>query len=312
MPILRIQGLLKSLKRCIVAHMSLNVSTSAPSYDLALPQGVRGATVFSSPHSGNTYPDSLLARTHLSIAALRSSEDAFVDELFSAAPEYGAPLLAARYPRAFVDLNRSVEDLDPALISGIASKSRSPRINAGLGVIPRVVSDSRSIMHGKMSLSEAKARIDQVHTPYHSVLGALMRETRDQRGTAILMDCHSMPHDALVGSPLVNGVRPEIVLGDRFGASCARWITDAAVDIFAQAGFSVARNAPFAGGYITQAYGRPSQSFHTLQIEIDRALYMNEATISKNSDFGGIKERLDHIVAALAQLGSETAAIAAE
>lgn len=291
--------------------MNQPVSNEQP-YELKMPSERAGAVVFSSPHSGCDYPESLLARTHLSLSALRSSEDAFVDELFASAPEFGAPLIAARYPRAFVDLNRSANDLDPALISGVANKSRSPRINAGLGVIPRVVSDSRSIIHGKLSMREAQTRISSVYFPYHAVLSDILHETRDRSGMAILIDCHSMPHDALVGSPLVNGTRPEIVLGDRFGASCSRWIMDAAVDIFSSAGFSVARNAPFAGGYITQAYGRPAQNLHTLQIEIDRSLYMDEKAIEKNGGFDWTCERLRTITAALAQLGRDTAAIAAE
>lgn len=281
-------------------------------HELALPERPRVAAVFSSPHSGRAYPGSLLQRTHLSISALRSSEDAFVDELFARAPDFGAPLVAARLPRAFVDLNRSADDLDPALISGVPNKIRSPRINAGLGVIPRVVSDSRSIMHGKISMGEAKERIREVHAPYHSTLRQLMRDAREKHGFAILFDCHSMPHDALVGSPLVNGVRPEIVLGDRFGASCDRWIMDAAVEIFAASGFSVARNAPFAGGYITQAYGRPSRNMHALQIEIDRSLYMEEAKVEKRREFGFFQERLAPIVQALSGLGVEPMSIAAE
>lgn len=292
--------------------MSQSVSPSQLPYKLSMPSEPVSAVVFSSPHSGRTYPDSLLARTHLSLLALRSSEDAFVDELFDAAPSCGAPLISARFPRAFVDLNRSADDLDPALIAGVSGKTRSPRINAGLGVIPRVVSDSRSIIHGKLSLQEAHGRIAQIHAPYHKTLNDLMYSTRLTHGTAILVDCHSMPHDALAGSPLINGVRPDIVLGDRFGASCHRWIMDAAVDIFTAAGFCVARNAPFAGGYITQAYGRPMQNLHTLQIEIDRSLYMDEKSITKNADFSRLRDRLSDIVEALTQLGRETSAIAAE
>ena len=297
----------------IVPAMTDALSRAHAPYDLSLPEdGHPVAAVFSSPHSGRAYPSSLLQRTHLSIAALRSSEDAFVEELFADAPAFGAPLMAARLPRAFVDLNRSADDLDPALIAGVPNKIRSPRINAGLGVIPRVVSDSRSIMHGKISMSEAKSRIRHVHAPYHTTLRQLMRQAREARGFAILFDCHSMPHDALVGSPLVNGVRPEIVLGDRFGASCDRWIMDAAVEIFSAAGFSVARNAPFAGGYITQAYGRPARNMHALQIEIDRSLYMNETNVAKRHDFGLFQKRIRPIVQALSGLGVEPLAIAAE
>ena len=282
------------------------------SFDLFEPMEPASAAVFSSPHSGCHYPRALTRNTHLSDTALRSSEDAFVDELFCAAPHFGAPLIAARLPRAYVDLNRSAEDLDPALIRDVPKGPRSPRINAGLGVIPRVVADSRVIMHGKLSLSDAKARIAEVHTPYHSALASLMRRARQANGFAVLFDCHSMPHDALVGSPLVNGTRPEIVLGDRFGASCDRWIMDTAMDIFTSAGFRVARNAPFAGGYITQTYGRPAKGFHALQIEIDRALYMDEERILKKPRFASFQRQITGLVRTLAAIGRDGMAIAAE
>ena len=268
--------------------------------------------MFSSPHSGDFYPSELLERTDLDDLALRSSEDAFVNQLFRAAPSYGAPLLAARYPRAFVDLNRASNELDPALIAGAPKSNRSPRINAGLGVIPRVVSDSRAIQSGKMTLSDAQERIDTYYTPYHETLHGLLRETRDRFGYAILFDCHSMPHDALAGSTMVNGARPEIVLGDRFGASCERWVMDAATELFDAAGFRVVRNAPFAGGFITQSYGKPSAGIHALQIEIDRSLYMDEVSITKCAKFGTVQRQIGDIVRQLAAIGERTTRIAAE
>ena len=289
-----------------------NRSGSVAPYHLVEPELRTSAVVFSSPHSGRHYPKDLLDRTHLSLTALRSSEDAFVDELFASAADAGAPLISAEIPRAYVDLNRSADDLDAALIAGITKGSKSPRISAGLGVVPRVVADSQVIMHGKITLSEASERIRRFHAPYHGRLRALLREARTMHGLAILIDCHSMPHDALIGSPLVNGVRPEIVLGDRFGASCDRWITDAAIDIFTSAGFRVARNAPFAGGYITQSYGQPSRGIHSLQIEIDRALYMDEARIAKRQRFNAFQQQFAEIVALLAGIGKDRSAIAAE
>ena len=254
----------------------------------------------------------MLVRSHLSREALRSSEDAFVDELVGSAPVHGAPLIAARFPRAWIDLNRSEDELDPALVSGAPKSNRSPRINAGLGVIPRVVSDSRTIMSGKIGLDEAKARVEAYHRPYHDTLFGLLRETRDMFGHAILFDCHSMPHDALAGSTMVNGARPEIVLGDRFGASCARWVMDAAMDVFSEAGFRVVRNAPFAGGHITQLYGQPARGIHALQIEIDRALYMDELTITKSIRFTSFQRQINEIVRKLARIGHEQMSIAAE
>ncbi len=251
-------------------------------------------------------------RSHLKPEALRSSEDAFVHELFSSVPSLGAPLLAAVMPRAWVDLNRAEDELDPALIAGVPRSRRSPRINAGLGVIPRVVAESRIIMHGKISLQEAQTRIAHSYRPYHQQLASLIETARTEHGRAILFDCHSMPHDALAGSPMVNGARPQIVLGDRFGASCDRWIMDAALDLFSAAGFRVARNAPFAGGYITQHYGRPARSVHALQIEIDRSLYMDEIKITKLPQFNSVERQLRDIIRQLAQLGQSAMPIAAE
>lgn len=281
-------------------------------YTLFQPRARVGATVFSSPHSGSQYPAELLARTHLSMPLLRSSEDAFIDELFASAAGWGAPLLAAKMPRAWIDLNRGADELDPALVAGAPKSPRSPRINAGLGVIPRVVSDSRVIHTGKITLRAARDRIERCHRPYHEKLAELLHETRDACGKAILFDCHSMPHEALSGSTMVNGARPEVVLGDRFGASCDRSIMDAAMDLFTAAGFRVARNAPFAGGYITQTYGRPSKGLHALQIEIDRSLYMNEAEIEKNARFAIVQRQINDIIRQLVTIGDEQISIAAE
>lgn len=282
------------------------------SYILTRPKLRTSAAVFSSPHSGRAYPDAFVKAASLDSHALRSSEDAYVDEIFATAPTFGAPLLAACAPRAFIDLNRDRSELDPALVTGAPKSVRSPRVSAGLGVIPRVVSDARVIMQGKISLADAEARIAGYHAPYHRMLTELMQESVDLHGMAILFDCHSMPHDALAGSPMINGARPEIVLGDRFGASCDRWVVDAAIDIFAAAGFRVARNAPFAGGHITQTYGRPARGMHALQIEIDRSLYMNEPLIEKKPRFSSFSRQMSDLIAKLSQIGPSRISMAAE
>jgi len=281
-------------------------------YSLVMPKAQTSCAVFNSPHSGSAYPREFLSRTRLGRLQMRSSEDAFVDELFGGAPDRGAPLLAAQTPRAWVDFNRSCDDLDPALIAGASRRFVNPRIAAGLGVIPRVVAEGRPIIEGKLTLAEARARLDICWRPYHRVLQDLVRAQRTRFGTAILFDCHSMPHDALSTAPVVWGRRPEIVLGDRFGAACGRWLVDAAADMFASAGFAVARNAPFAGGYITQAYGRPRQGCHALQIEIDRSLYMDEATIEKRPDFDDVRDRLTRVVSELVTIGPDALPVAAE
>ena len=281
-------------------------------YTLALPPRRSSCAVFSSPHSGRDYPPALVRASRLSLQQLRSSEDAFVDELFAAAPEAGAPLLAARAPRAWVDLNRAAEDLDPALIAGAGRGAQNPRIAAGLGVIPRVVGEGRAIIDGKLSLVEAERRIAAVWRPFHARLAALVEESRAAFGMAVLFDCHSMPHDALSATPSVRGRRPNVILGNRFGAACDRWVTELAADLFGDAGFLVARNTPFAGGYITQSYGRPRRGVHALQIEIDRRLYMDEASVERGRDFAEVAERLAGVTRALAAIEPRGLAVAAE
>ncbi len=281
-------------------------------YFLRMPAERDSCVVFSSPHSGAEYPDSLLAASRLTLTQLRSSEDAFVDEFFASAPSHGAPLIAGRRPRAWVDLNRAAEDLDPALIAGAARRSVNPRVAAGLGVIPRVVSEGRPIIDGKLSMIEAEQRITDWWRPYHARLAMLLREAREASGIAVLIDCHSMPRDALVNAPLVRGKRPEVILGDRFGASCDRWLIDAASSIFGEAGFAVARNAPFAGGYITQAYGAPRRGVHALQIEIDRGLYMDEGRVERRPEFADVAARIGVACARLAALKPRAMPMAAE
>jgi N-formylglutamate amidohydrolase len=285
---------------------------SEPIFSLQVPRERTSCAVFNSPHSGSDYAAEFLAASRLGPLQIRSSEDAFVDELFAAAPVHGAPLLAARVPRACVDLNRAPEDLDPALIAGASRRSSNPRIAAGLGVIPRVVAEGRSIIDGKLPMAEAERRIADLWRPYHAMLATLLAEARAALGMAILFDCHSMPHDALASAPAMGGRRPDVILGDRFGASCDRWLADAALEIFTSAGFAVARNAPFAGGYITQAYGAPRQGVQAMQIEIDRALYMDEARIERLPEFGEVATRIGAACAQLAALGPRAVPMAAE
>ncbi len=287
---------------------------SEPVFRLSMPRVRRSCAVFNSPHSGSDYDPAAMGGTRLSPVQLRSSEDAFVDELFGDAAGLGAPLLAARVPRACVDLNRSPDDLDPALIAGASRRFLNPRIAAGLGVIPRVVAEGRPILEGKLSLAEAHRRIGRYYLPYHARLRALLDESRARFGLAILYDCHSMPHDALASAPSVWGRRPNLILGDRFGVACERWLIDAATEIFTAAGFVVARNAPFAGGYITQTYGRPQSRVHALQIEVDRALYMDEARIEKLAGFEEVRASIATAMAELVRIGpaAAPAAVAAE
>ncbi|WHZ36162.1 N-formylglutamate amidohydrolase [Sagittula sp. MA-2] len=273
-------------------------------YHLHLPETLSSCVVFASPHSGRDYPPSFLATTQLDERTIRSSEDAWVDRLFDSAPELGAPLLRAGAPRAYVDLNRAVDELDPALIEGVRRSGHNPRVASGLGVVPRVVAGGRAIYRGKLSRLEAERRLQQIWRPYHEKLASLLAQSHAVFGEAILIDCHSMPREALDGA-LRNGVpRPEIVIGDRFGASSAADVVERVEAAFRAAGFVVARNTPFAGAYSTQAYGRPLRNQHAVQVEIDRSLYMDERNICPSADFEDVRRVLRGVVAELAAMGA--------
>ncbi|KUP92790.1 N-formylglutamate amidohydrolase [Tritonibacter horizontis] len=285
---------------------------SAQAYSIEMPQEWQSSVVIASPHSGADYPKAFVEQSILDPKRLRSSEDAFVDALFSAAPDLGMPMLTARVPRAFVDFNRSCEELDPALIDGVKRRGQNPRVASGLGVIPRVVSNGRTIYRGKLSLAEARARIENYWQPYHAALQRLLDASRSRFGETILIDCHSMPHEAVEGVAMHRAQRPEIVLGDRFGAAADRKVMDRVEAAFAAAGFRVARNSPFAGAYITQTYGRPSRGQHAIQVEIDRSLYMDEANITPNEQFEAVRGRLTRALRDIADQGSECQPMAAE
>ncbi len=281
-------------------------------YVLDLPAKRTSCVVYSSPHSGRNYPQSLLQRTVLSRDVIRSSEDAFVDQLFSPAAEYGAPLISATKPRAYLDLNRSAEELDPALIEGARRQGHNPRVASGLGVIPRVVANGRAIYRGKLTMDEARLRIDTCWRPYHARLKSLLKESLDSFGQAILVDCHSMPHEAVAMAGSSGSRRPQIVLGDRFGASASPEIVDRIEAAFVAAGLTVARNAPFAGAYVTQTYGRPGRNQHAVQIEIDRSLYMDETRIAPNANFAPFRDTLRQVIMDISQIGDESLRLAAE
>ena len=254
-------------------------------FTLHLPPRRTSPVIFSSPHSGAEYPQAFVSNSLLDHHMIRSSEDAFVDRLFSAAPDHGAPLIAARMPRAYLDLNRAADELDPAVIEGIDRAPHNPRVSSGLGVIPRVVAGGRAIYRGKLSRKEAELRLLNVWHPYHAALKTLLDESLATFGEAILIDCHSMPHEAIEAHARPGHPRPDVVLGDRFGAAASRDVMDRVEAAFAEAGLRTARNAPFAGAYIAQAYGLPSRRQHVVQIEIDRALYMDEDRIVPRPDF---------------------------
>ena len=285
---------------------------TSSAYTLDRPDPCTTSVVFASPHSGSHYPESFLRRTVLNTHTIRTSEDAFVDRLFDAAPQFGAPLLRAGVPRAYVDYNRSAEELDPALIAGVRAVGNNPRVASGLGVIPRVVANGRAIYRGKIRLDEAEARLKTYWYPYHAALQGLLNEAHQSFGQAILIDCHSMPREALDALRPKGGKRPEIVLGDRFGTTASAEIVEEVEAAFASAGFTVSRNAPFAGAYVTQNYGRLGRNQHAVQVEIDRSIYMDERLIVPHEGFDDIRQRLHQVIAGIVAIGRSEQRLAAE
>ena len=254
---------------------------------LARPMRQSVPFVFAIPHSGRCYPAEFVRASRLTPLTLRRSEDAFVDSLVvETALTLGAPVIAARFPRAYVDVNRAPGELDPGMFAGplpLRVDAPGPRVQAGLGVIPKVVRDGTDIYRSKLAADDAGERLQRLYQPYHQALHALLEETRASFGTAVVLDCHSMP------SPAASS---DIVLGDRYGAAAARMLLTKAEDALELAGFSVARNVPYAGGFTTQLYGHPDEGLHTLQIEINRGLYLDERTVRPGPHFAAVRERL--------------------
>jgi N-formylglutamate amidohydrolase len=249
--------------------------------------------VFASPHSGRVYPPSFVAASRLDPISLRKSEDAFVEEMFDIAFTLGAPFIAARFPRAFVDPNRAAEELDPALFEGLGERApRAPttHVTAGLGVIPRLVREGLDIYPARLPAAEAEYRIEHFHRPYHAALASLVEETRARFGCAVVVDCHSMP----------SGVKgADMVIGDRHETSAAKELSAHAVAALKKLGFDVVKNAPYAGGYTTSLYGRPADGVHALQVEVNRALYLHEEKMEKAPSFSDCRELIGHFIARL-------------
>ncbi len=281
-------------------------------YQILEPDQRRTSVVFASPHSGRDYSQSFLSRSVLDPIKIRSSEDAFVDQLIDSAPGLGAVAITATVPRAYVDLNRDRSELDPAVVQGLDIKISNPRVASGLGVIPRVVSNGRPIYHGKITRIEAEARLARCWDPYHGALSNLLRRNHAEFGEAILVDCHSMPHEAIEAVVRNGRPKPDVVLGDRFGASAHIEITDQIEAAFKREGLVVARNSPFAGAFIAQKYGRPSRRQHAVQVEIDRALYMDEKQVRPRSDFEAFHAMYARVMSEIAEIGHRRVQVAAE
>jgi N-formylglutamate amidohydrolase len=262
--------------------------------------------VFSSPHSGADYPQEFVAQSRLGLPGLRRSEDCFVDELFAAAPRQGAPLIRALFPRAFVDPNREPFELDPGMFEDelpAYANTTSPRVAAGLGTIAKVVASGEDIYARPLRFAEAKRRIDDYYRPYHGALTETLAATRKRFGACLLIDCHSMPS---IGGPMerdAGRMRVDFVLGDCHASSCAPFVIERVEQVLRGLGYAVARNTPYSGGFVTQHYGRPGDGLHALQIEINRALYMDEQRIQRSIGFAALAERLELLIRAIGDIG---------
>jgi N-formylglutamate amidohydrolase len=285
-----------------------------PGFEVIEPDRLRCPLVFSSPHSGNVYPRRFLARTRLTELQLRRSEDSFVDALFDGGVGLGAPMIRALFPRTYLDLNREAYELDPRMFDGRLpsfANTRSIRVAGGLGTIPRVVGQAQEIYAGQLPLDEGLQRIEHHYKPYHARLTGLIDRAQLNFGLAVLIDCHSMPSGALptaIGAAVIPSRAPaaesrgraDFVLGDRHGASCAGVLVDAAERELRRLGFHVARNKPYAGGFITEHYGNPAANRHALQIEVSRALYMDEQNVTRSEHFDEVRAALTQVAAAVA------------
>jgi N-formylglutamate amidohydrolase len=270
-----------------------------PPFAVLAPREQTAPFVLCSPHSGRVYTRQFLALSRLDPLTLRKSEDCFVDDLFAGAAGLGAPLIAARFPRAFLDVNREPYELDPELFADPLpdfANSQSVRVVGGLGTIARIVADGEEIYASRLSVAQALERIDRFYVPFHTALTALLDATRKKFGYAILVDCHSMPSALMAQSA---GPRPDFVIGDRFGASCDGRLTRFLKEAISAFGYDVQLNRPYAGGFITEHYGRPHRGVHAVQLEMNRGLYLDEASFMPSKGYALLEEDLTRLVARL-------------
>ena len=276
--------------------------SDGPPFTLHRPAELHLPMVLNSPHSGRQYPTDFIARSRLTKEGIRRSEDCYVDELVSPMAAAGAAVLTANFPRAYLDVNREPYELDPTMFDGELppyANRQSQRVASGLGTIARIVAENQEIYRQKIALNDGLERIEMLYKPYHGALRRALAETHVRFGFAILVDCHSMPS---VDQNRRRSERPDIILGDRFGSSCAGALTDHLAQAFADCGYSVTRNKPYAGGFITHHYGRPLKGLHAVQIEINRGLYMNELTYQRLPAFAELQHNLCSVIGGLSTL----------
>jgi N-formylglutamate amidohydrolase len=273
--------------------MNVHSDELDPPFEILEPAEWRGPVAFNSPHSGCVYPRAFLATASLDLAILRRSEDCFVDELLVGVVPRGNPLMRAHFPRCFVDVNREPYELDPRMFDGRLpsfANTRSMRVAGGLGTVARVVGDAQEIYDQRIPVDEALRRIEGLYKPYHRALRKLVTRIHREFGAAVLVDCHSMPSAA---GPKDERPRADIVIGDRYGTSCLSIIADTIEVTLRERGYSVSRNKPYAGGFITEHYGNPAAGLHSIQLEINRALYMDERRLERSSSFAKVANDLE-------------------
>jgi N-formylglutamate amidohydrolase len=273
--------------------------TNETAFDVLAPAQQRVPFVFNSPHSGRVYPQRFLDLAQLDGWQIRRSEDCFVDELYAGAVALGAPLLRAHFPRAYLDVNREPLELDPAMFShafAMPINAASPRVAAGLGTVPKLVGEGRSIYRYRLRPEEALMRLETCYFPYHRALKGLVDATVVQFGFCVLIDCHSMPGQIMHPE---DGTQPHFIIGDRFGQTASAAFSSAAIALLRQAGFNVSHNRPYAGGFITENYGTPAGNVHALQIEISRRLYLDEARYVRSSNFGLFQAEITQFCASM-------------
>jgi len=283
----------------------------SPAFEILSPDVISTPLVFNSPHSGRTYPADFIASSRLDAHRLRLSEDCFVDRIFDQVPQLGAPFLMAHFPRAYVDVNRQPYELDPAMFSDRLPSfvnTRSLRVAGGLGTLARIVSENEDIYRNPLTFSEAEERIATLYYPYHTRLEQLLKASQTRFGASLLVDCHSMPSsrpifsaERFTGSSASKN-RPDFVLGDRFGRTCPCHVTDFLEQKLTELGYTVVRNKPYAGGFITQKYGIGHNNQHAIQIEINRALYLDENQLELHHGFEELKSNLISVMEKLATL----------
>jgi N-formylglutamate deformylase len=259
-----------------------------PAFEILEPAEWRGPVVFNSPHSGSVYPSDFLTTSRLDVATLRRSEDSFVDELTLGVVSRGYPLMRAHFPRCYVDVNREPYELDPRMFEGRLpsfANTRSMRVAGGLGTVARVVGDAQEIYGQRIPVDDAIRRIEGLYKPYHRALRRLFTRVHRDFGAAILVDCHSMPSNAGAKD---ERPRADVVLGDRYGTSCVAAVAETIEGTLRGRGYIVSRNKPYAGGFITEHYGNPAVGLHAIQLEINRALYMDERRHERSASFARV------------------------